>query len=629
MIDDQQLVNTLLEQGFLDQASLKESLDKTEETGRSLYETLIFDERVSESDLVRLVSELLDVPSAEVNPPAIPEPVRTLVPGSMARRNRVLPLALDNGELVLAMVDPVDLLAMDEVSTHTGISIRPVLVGPATLDDALSEVYPDHESADLGDEIMASFEDFDVQGMMDEVMAGDEWSDLFVDEDEEARPSVEDSAVLSREMRDRPSTDVLAEEDLPDSDELDELDDEELPEIEIIEELGKPVSRSKPPDPYTDLDRWEVDDAITGNLSPNAGDSEILSAASAHELFSTTGPEPHARLDRPQTQPSEVELEEHVETSVGSELSAPDSEVLENESRTSVGVGVRELEDVAGPEGASDTDTLEATGRTALGVGPMSGDEDGDEEAHQDVGEPRADDGASSSTEGTDYGALGRAILKTKPTSEASEATDAPNSDAVGDEADELDAHETNVAEPSPADPKRPTQPEAATAQLERRAKVRAAAGSKEDNPNASELDELEEPPGAETDIIQPIVEDEEGMLAESGQSDQGTAAEMAVEPIAVEQELERETQEDALLPEEIKKLEASDSRERTQSPTPRLPPGIDVEGLALALANLLIAKDILTLDEVFQLAQSLSTETGSEEDHHDDVQDELAPDDA
>ena len=523
MIDDSQLVNSLLEQGFLDRATLKEGIQRTKASGKPLYETLIFARLVAEDKLVALVSDLLNVPTVTVEPHKIRPEVRDMVPASMARRNRVIPLEIDNDELVLGMVDPIDVLAMDEVATHTGVDIRPVLVGPSTIAEALEDIYGvDQDPAlELAEDVLASFDNFDVEGMMDEVMAGEEWSDLFEDGEE---ASTEDSAVLSRDMRDRPSTDVLAEEDL-DDEESDEV--EELPELEIIEELGKP---SKPPNPYASLENWDVDDAIT---SGKPGPSQILSAQSAEELFRSESSASVAML--------EAETDDHTQPGPDPDPDPdPDddvvSEVLDTETgKTSVGLGIDHLEDGAlgGDLRVGEESTDDKTGRTSMGIGARIDAEE----------EPDAPNG-----EDTDYGALGRAILKSGPDTKRSSRKKNRKS---------RESTDANVAPPRTREREdRPTDPEPEEKQQLRRAK---STDEKEE--------ELESEDG------------ESGKKKGKKRPSQESPATDVIQPPSFDE----------------------DKRE------PEIESGVDAEALAVALARLLIEKGILTSDEVLELASRLS----------------------
>jgi hypothetical protein len=315
-----------------------------------------------------------------------------MVPASMANRNRVIPLSIEKegGEkrLVLGMIDPIDVLAMDEVSTHTGIDIRPVLVGPTELEAALIKVYTRRRSADAEIPIpempVAEINAVDpndpfsdIGELALEAIDNAGWEEFF---DSAAEVSVEDSAVISQDMRDRPASGVF---------EVGEDDEDGIPSIDMIEMV--PATSQGKEDP---LDEWEVDDAITNTptnkvdavTQRRAGKSQIVSAADAMNLFADPPAEDDEDVGEPTERKSFDELSE--------------SNVLEKTGKTTVGIGVAHLD-----EGAA--------GRAALRA-PKA------KTAHTD--RLKRDEGKKRSD--TDYGELGRQILKSEIEKDAEKETD-------------------------------------------------------------------------------------------------------------------------------------------------------------------------------------------------------------
>ena len=572
MIDDSQLVTTLLEEGLADQAMLDDGLQQSQRSGKSLYETLIAAQLVQEPDLVDVMARLLDVPSSAIDPDEISADVSALVPGSMAHRHRVLPLGrADDGALVLGMANPADHLVIDELAAHTGVKIRPVLVGPGALEAALRELYPSSDgSQEVANAVLDAFDDFEVGEYLDEVMPGEEWSDFF---DEAAQAGVEDSAVLSRGMQDRPSTDVLAAEEVDEA--VAEVDEEDLPEIEIVEELGQPIRR-RPPSPYASLDEWEVDEAIGGS-------SEIVSAHNAEDLF-MPGEHPSAAVDEVE------EVEEVDETSNLAELSESHTDALETASRTSVGVGVDHLrqgdDEFAGASRPQKKKriTLERTGKTQLGLPAEAESVASEAEAEEESDEvdkkvaqsaPENETAAERAIrENTDYGALGRAILKSGPTGKKAKR-EAPDAD-------------TDIAQ------------------------------SKQDNrptdPRPLPGDEGEEDgPKSNTNVVVALFEDDDEEFSDKPDAKQRTHAHsIAARSSAANSNGEDEDLDEVEIEPLVEEAETgvvadAGTRPRLNTPAVSLPHGIDTDGLALALANLLIQKGILTLDEVYELARHFS----------------------
>ncbi|MEZ4459561.1 MAG: hypothetical protein R3E66_07485 [bacterium] len=411
MIDDAQLVQSLLRAGAADQPTLQEGLRLRGNSGNSLYDVLAKLKLVDERVLVAHAASLMNVPSVLLENIQLEPELVDLVPSSMATRNRVIPLkVVDNQgqrELVLGMVDPLDMLAMDEISTHTGIDIRPVLVGPLELETTIKRVYRprDVDVVDLGDIAIDVLEDAN-------------WAEFF--DSAESMGHVEDSSVLSLEMRERPITDVF---EVVDSD----IDDG-LPSLDLLEmaDLHSPVQAEA-----TSLDSWDVDDAITGQkVEPtkrrNVPSSEIVSAANAVSLFDDDDVDPatarRAKVDG-RTAPEEEDDEFDVgEPTMKKSLADLESDALENtgSTRTERGVkaegGWRNAGESKRPQKKStiDTDSLDSglldeTGKTSMGVGV------------REMSPKPTKDGE------TDYGALGRKILKTTDEEDAVDRADVEN----------------------------------------------------------------------------------------------------------------------------------------------------------------------------------------------------------
>ncbi|GEM_PF-4476600 len=163
MIDDSELADALRNHDLLDRGGLRRAMALSQTQNRTLYATLIANEIVDEARLVEIVSEMMNVESVDLTSVAPQKEALERVPRSLAVRNRVLPLALEQDRgierLVLAMSDPLDMVAMDEIADHTGIDIRPLLAGPGILTKTLERVYPEpNDESDIElDAMIASF----------------------------------------------------------------------------------------------------------------------------------------------------------------------------------------------------------------------------------------------------------------------------------------------------------------------------------------------------------------------------------------------------------------------------------------------------------------------------------------
>ncbi|MDY0088237.1 MAG: ATPase, T2SS/T4P/T4SS family [Coriobacteriia bacterium] len=87
--------------------------------------------------------EVVDLMGYEIDPNAAAN-----LPPEMARRHRVMPVKVDNGELVVAMSDPANLIAIDDLRIVTGHEIRPVVAAESELTQAIDRFAASHASVD-------------------------------------------------------------------------------------------------------------------------------------------------------------------------------------------------------------------------------------------------------------------------------------------------------------------------------------------------------------------------------------------------------------------------------------------------------------------------------------------------
>ncbi|RAL23904.1 hypothetical protein DL240_07085 [Lujinxingia litoralis] len=296
MIDDAQLIPQLLAAGLVDQARLQRGLRLAQQEAASLYDVLIFHGLVEESSVVEIASSLLNVPCVHLENTAISLEMAHQVPLAIARHSRTLPLRFiedgDNRVLLLAMADPIDVMAMDEIASHTGVNIRPVLVGPADLRRAIEELYaradaqedplPKPTTVEHHSGLFAAFDQPESSPVIDDAIleldapivpppnagADDSWAAFF---DNAQDLGAEESSVISQEMRDRPPTDVFEVVD----DDLEELDIEAgfdfgvepLPSL-LEESVGTSLGHALP------LEEWELDEDFD-SPAPRTPDSDL------------------------------------------------------------------------------------------------------------------------------------------------------------------------------------------------------------------------------------------------------------------------------------------------------------------------------------------------------------------
>jgi type IV pilus assembly protein PilB len=142
----------LVAKGLIDEAQLDAALDEQRRWGKRLGMTLVLMGVLEEEILIRTLAAQLKLPVARIRGKRVNAEVVELVPVELAEKHRCLPLFVKHQEgareLFLAMEDPSDLDAQSELGFRIGFRIRPVLVAPTELEEALQRHY--HSASLLG-----------------------------------------------------------------------------------------------------------------------------------------------------------------------------------------------------------------------------------------------------------------------------------------------------------------------------------------------------------------------------------------------------------------------------------------------------------------------------------------------
>ena len=135
----------LVAKGLVSDTQLAAALGEQRRWGKRLGMTLVLMGYLEEEMLIRTLAAQLKLPVARIRGKRVNAEVIELVPVELAEKHRCLPLFVkDQGgsnELFLAMEDPSDLDAQGELGFRIGFRIRPVLVAPTELEDALQRHY--------------------------------------------------------------------------------------------------------------------------------------------------------------------------------------------------------------------------------------------------------------------------------------------------------------------------------------------------------------------------------------------------------------------------------------------------------------------------------------------------------
>jgi type IV pilus assembly protein PilB len=132
-----QLAEILLEQGIVSQEQLDAAVAEQTATGKRLGRILIDMGLVKEQDLVAALASQIGLRFVDLSDSQVDATASAMLPEQVARKYRALPIGYEEDKLVVAMADPANLFALDDIRTITGMDVQPVVATAADIEAAI------------------------------------------------------------------------------------------------------------------------------------------------------------------------------------------------------------------------------------------------------------------------------------------------------------------------------------------------------------------------------------------------------------------------------------------------------------------------------------------------------------
>lgn len=139
--DDERLGSLLLEGGILTEEALEKALAARAERGQNLTRVLLDDNLVTENDLVATLAAHLKLEYVDLAEYPVDAAAARLISSGMARRYLALPIGWIEGRLVVAMADPSNVFAADDIRTMAGAEVRVAVATKASILNAIGKYH--------------------------------------------------------------------------------------------------------------------------------------------------------------------------------------------------------------------------------------------------------------------------------------------------------------------------------------------------------------------------------------------------------------------------------------------------------------------------------------------------------
>src|SRR5947209_6917988 len=140
----------LLKEKLITSEQLQQALNQQKSNGGKLGYNLVKMGFIKDEQITALLSKQYGVPAISLAQFKIDPTIVKLVPTETARKYQMIPLSRNGSTLTIAMTDPTNVFAMDDIKFMTGYTVEPVVASEVAITDAIEKYYPSGKAGAAG-----------------------------------------------------------------------------------------------------------------------------------------------------------------------------------------------------------------------------------------------------------------------------------------------------------------------------------------------------------------------------------------------------------------------------------------------------------------------------------------------
>src|ERR1041385_4397366 len=136
----ERIADALVEDGLLTTKQVEELLEQQKQGGTRLLKLILEKAYVSEQDMAVSMGRVLNTSPINLSRISIPSDVADMLPREVAHNHKVVPVSRLENKLFLAMADPLNVLALDDVRRITRLEVSPMIASEKAIMDKLNSL---------------------------------------------------------------------------------------------------------------------------------------------------------------------------------------------------------------------------------------------------------------------------------------------------------------------------------------------------------------------------------------------------------------------------------------------------------------------------------------------------------
>lgn len=154
------LEQLLISSGKITESQLEKALSIQRKTGKKINEILIEKDFITEDEIIKVLELHLGIPYIDLDNYQINPEVATLIPENIVKRHELIAVDRKDNILVIAMVDPLNIFALDDVKFHVKMDVQPVISNREKLLRAIDRFYSSKIAKKAIEEFQETYENF-------------------------------------------------------------------------------------------------------------------------------------------------------------------------------------------------------------------------------------------------------------------------------------------------------------------------------------------------------------------------------------------------------------------------------------------------------------------------------------
>jgi type IV pilus assembly protein PilB len=150
----------LIRENLISLQQLQKAQDEQRKTGGRIGSLLVKQGAIAESDLTNFLSKQYGVPAISLKDFDIDDEVIKLIPKTTAEKHQIVPVNRAGASLIIAMSDPSNIFAIDDIKFLTGYNVEVVVASEQAIKEAIERYYA--EKGPSYEELMSGFDDSEV-----------------------------------------------------------------------------------------------------------------------------------------------------------------------------------------------------------------------------------------------------------------------------------------------------------------------------------------------------------------------------------------------------------------------------------------------------------------------------------